>query len=210
LPEEASRAETAQARQQTPTLHKAITLKRFDQEPSESLRPVKKSKHYACLEGKVVIETRGRNHKINVLLDTGSNIFLMTEDTARRLDIPTEARHSPLTITTFDGETIPSIGIFYTHAILLEIAANSPQSMISCEIANEGKYELIIPFGWWQNEHPLKNIGHRSRWVFQGAKCKADIEGEAVANLFEWDETVAYDEEAQYVGRIGREEEGGV
>ena len=31
-----------------------------------------------------------------------------------------------------------------------------------------------------------------------------------MADLFEWDETVAYDEEAQYVGRIEREEEGGV
>ena len=27
--------------------------------------------------------------------------------------------------------------------------------------------------------------------------------------MFEWDETVAYDEEAQYIGRIEREEEGG-
>jgi len=33
---------------------------------------------------------------------------------------------------------------------------------------------------------------------------------EAVADMFEWDETVAYDEEAQYVGWIEREEEGGV
>jgi len=30
--------------------------------------------------------------------------------------------------------------------------------MISCEIANAGKYDLIIPFGWWHDEHPLKNI----------------------------------------------------
>jgi len=29
-------------------------------------------------------------------------------------------------------------------------------------------------------------------------------------DLLEWDETVACDEEAQYLGRIGREEEGGV
>jgi len=28
--------------------------------------------------------------------------------------------------------------------------------------------------------------------------------------MFEWEETVAYDEEAQYVGWIEREEEGGV
>ena len=31
-----------------------------------------------------------------------------------------------------------------------------------------------------------------------------------MADLFEWDETVAYDDEAQYVGRIEPEEEGGV
>jgi len=30
-----------------------------------------------------------------------------------------------------------------------------------------------------------------------------------VADLFEWDATVAYNEEAPYVGRIEREEEGG-
>jgi len=31
-----------------------------------------------------------------------------------------------------------------------------------------------------------------------------------VADVFEWDETVAYNEEAQYVGRMGREEAGRV
>jgi len=36
------------------------------------------------------------------------------------------------------------------------------------------------------------------------------MEDEAVADLFEWDETVAYDQEAQYVGRIEQKEEGGV
>jgi len=41
-------------------------------------------------------------------------------------------------------------------------------------------------------------------------ECHAHIEDEAVADLVEWDETVAYDEEAQYVGRIEREEQGGV
>jgi len=82
--------------------------------------------------------------------------------------------------------------------------------MISCEIANGGSYDLIIPFGWWHNEHPLKNIADPSKWAFEETRCHAHIEDEAVADMFEWDETVAYDEEAQYVGWIGREEEGGV
>jgi len=36
------------------------------------------------------------------------------------------------------------------------------------------------------------------------------MEDEAVADLFEWDATMVYDKEAQYVGRIEREEEEGV
>jgi len=63
----------------------------------------------------------------------------MNQDTARRLEILTEARDSPVKITTFDGETAPTGGIFYTHPILLEIGANGHPRMISCEIANAGR-----------------------------------------------------------------------
>jgi len=48
----------------------------------------------------------------------------MNQKTARWPQIPTEARDFPLKITTFDGETAPTGGIFYTHSILLEIGAN--------------------------------------------------------------------------------------
>jgi len=123
-------------------------MKGFHQDPSKSSRAIKKPKHYACPEGKAFIEIKNRKHTINVLLDSGSNIFLMNQDTARRLEIPTEARDSPLKITTFDGETAPTGGKFYTHLILLKIGANGHRSMISCEIANAGRYHLIIPFGW--------------------------------------------------------------
>jgi len=185
-------------------------MKRFHQEGSESSKPVIQPKHYPCPEGKAFIELKEQKEAISVLLDSGSNIFLMNQSTARHLAIPTEARDSPLKITTFDGETAPTGSIFYTNPILLEIGAKRHRSMISCEIANAGRYELIILFGWWHNEHPLKNIADPSRWVFEEAKCHTHIEDEAVADLFEWDETGAYDEGGQYVGRIEREQEGGV
>ena len=82
--------------------------------------------------------------------------------------------------------------------------------MISGKIANAGKYDLIIRFGWWNNDQPLKNIGNPTKFVFDKATCHAYVGDAAVADLFEWDETVPYDEEGQYVGRIKREEEGGV
>ena len=53
-------------------------------------------------------------------------------------------------------------------------------------------------------------MADRRRWVFEETKCHAHIEDEAVADLFEWDQTEAYDEEAQYVGQIEHEEEGGI
>jgi len=134
----------------------------------------------------------------------------MNQNMARRLEIPTEARDLPLKIITLDGETAPTGGIFYTHPIRLEMGANGHRRMILCEIANAGRYDLIIAFGWWYNEHPVKNIADPSKWAFEETRCQAHIEVEAVADMFEWDETVAYDEEAQYVGRIEREEEGGV
>jgi len=145
---------------------------------------------------------------INFLLDSGSNIFLINQKTAQWLEIPSKARHSPLKITTFDGETAPPGGIFYTHAILLDIGPKGHRSLISCKIAHAGPYDLIIPFGWWHDEHPLKNIADASKWVFEQTKCHAHREDEAMADLFEWDETVAYDEEAHDVGRIERVEEG--
>jgi len=147
---------------------------------------------------------------ISLLLDSGSNILLITQNTARRLEIPTEATYSPLKITTFDGETGPTGRIFNPHPILLEIGANGHRSMISCVIANGASYDLILLFGWWHDEHPLKNIAGPRKCAFEAAKCHAHKEDEAVGNMFEWDETVAHDEEALYVGRIEREEEGGV
>jgi len=185
-------------------------MKRFHQEPSESSRPIEKPKHYACHEGKAFIQLKGRKHALCLLLDSGSNIFLRNQNTARRLEIATAARDSPLKITTFDGETARTGGIFYTHPIRIEIGDNGHRSMISCEIANAGRYDVIIPFGWWHNEHPLKNIADSCKWAFEETRCHAHIGDRAVEDMLQWDETVAYDEEAQYVGRIEREEEGGV
>jgi len=90
-------------------------MKRFHQDLSESSRPIKNPKHYACPEGRAFIELKEPKHAISVLLDSGSNIFLMHQNTARRVEIPTAGRDSPLKITTLDGETKPTGGIFYTH-----------------------------------------------------------------------------------------------
>ena len=80
---------------------------------------------------------------------------------------------------------------------------NGHTTMVSCEIANTGKYDMIIPFGWWHEEHPIKNIAEPGKWTFEDQKCLSHIKDEGIADMFEWDENVAFEEEATYIGRIG-------
>ena len=62
---------------------------------------------------------------------------------------------------------------------------------------------MIIPFRWWHQEHPIKNIENASQWGFEHASCINHDEDEEIADVFEWDETVAFDENATTIGRIG-------
>ena len=108
--------------------------------------------------------------------------------------------YSPLTEQTPLTEDNTILPQFYS-----KIGRNGHRSHISCEIASAGSYDLIIPFGWWHNEHPLSNIGDQKKWEFTETKCQSHVEDEGVGDMFEWDETVAFDEEAQYVGQyLGR------
>jgi len=116
-------------------------MNRFCQELSKTSKPIKKLKHCTCPEGKAFIEMKARKHLINVLLDSGSNLFLMNQDTARGLEMPTKARDSSLKITSFEGETAPTGGTFYTHPTLLAIGANGHRSIISWAIANAGRFD---------------------------------------------------------------------
>ena len=74
--------------------------------------------------------------------------------------------------------------------------------MVSWEIADAGKYDMIIPCGWWHQEHPIKNIETPSQWRFDHPNCINYVEDEEIADMFEWDETVAFDENATMIGRI--------
>ena len=62
---------------------------------------------------------------------------------------------------------------------------------------------MIIPFGWCHKEHLIKNINEPNKWTFEDQKCLPHVEDEGIADMFEWDENVAFEEEATYIGRIG-------
>jgi len=123
--------------------------------------------------------------------------------------VPYEIRENPLKITAFKGEVSSTRGKYYSHPIDLEIGTNGHTTMVSCEIADACKYDMIIPFGWWHHEHPIKNIKSLEKWCFEHTKCVEHVQDEGIADMFEWDETVAFDEQARMIGRFGstRQEE---
>ena len=119
-----------------------------------------KPKHYDCPEGYAYIETITGCTRIRVLLDSGSNIFLINQNLVKNLNIPYETPQTALPILTFEGTNASYGAKHFTHTILLEIGRNGHRTHISCEIASAGKYYLIITFGWWHNEYPP--ITHRT------------------------------------------------
>ena len=160
-------------------------------------------KDYNCPEGSAFLFISDKRHKIRLLFDSRSNIFLLNQKTAQSLKIPYEIRETPLQITVFNGEISSTGRKYYSNRIKLEIGTNGHTSMVSCKIADAGKYDIIIPFGWWYQEHPIKNIKTPSQWHFEPSNCMNHIEDEGIMDMFEWDETVAFDEEARMIGRIG-------
>ena len=93
---------------------------------------VPKRSHYECPEGPAFIEAPRKRIRIRVLLDSGSNIFLINKDLVEHFDIPYNTHHKALNILAIDGEIHSSGGKPFTHPILLEIGNNGPHTSISC------------------------------------------------------------------------------
>jgi len=104
-------------------------------------------------------------------------------------------------MTAFNGEVSSTGGKYYSHPFQLEIGTNGHTTMVSCEIADAGKYDMIIPFGWWHRKHLIKNIENPEKWCFEHSKCVKHIQDEGIADMFEWNETLAFDEEGRMIGR---------
>jgi len=123
--------------------------------------------HYECPEGNAILVISERRHKIRVLLDSGSNIFLLNQNSARTLKVPYEIRENQRKMSAVNGEVSSTIGKYYSHPIQLEIGTNGHTTMVSCEIADAGKYDMITPFGWSHHKHTITNIETPEKCCFR-------------------------------------------
>ena len=163
---------------------------------------IREPERYNCPEGHAHIYILGKRYRIPVLLDSGSNIFLINEQLVKDLHIPYHSRTDAVQIQGFTGESISSGGTNFTKPLFLEIGSNKHLSLVSCEIAPTGKYGMIIPFGWWHQEHPITDIANPENWSFNDDECRSHLLPEDEGISVEWDEDVLNDPNAVVIGRI--------
>ena len=80
-----------------------------------------KPKHYDFPEGYACIKTITGWTRIQVLLDSGLNIFLINQNLVKNLHIPYETRQTALPILNFEGTNASYGGKHFTQPILLDI-----------------------------------------------------------------------------------------
>ena len=95
--------------------------KRTDRRADPNIR---EPDRYNCPEGHAHIYILGKRYRIPVLLDSGSNIFLINEQLVEDLHIPYHSRTDAIQIQGFTGETIASGGTNFTKPLFLEIGNN--------------------------------------------------------------------------------------
>jgi len=173
--------------------------KRRDRQAGPDIREPKRNN---CPEGHAHIYILGKRYRIPVLLDSGSNILLINEQLVKDLLIPYHSRTDAVQIQGFTGESIASGGTNFTKPLFLEIGNNQYLSLISCEIAPAGKYGMIIPLGWWHQEHSITDIANSKNWSVNYHDCKSHLLPEDEGISVEWDEDVLNDANAVVIGRI--------
>jgi len=175
-----------------------LPLKRTDRRADPHIRGPER---YNCPEGHAHIDILGKRYRIPVLLDSRSTIFLINEQLVQDLHIPYHSRTDAVQIQGFTGETISSGGTNFTKPLFLEIGSNQHLSLVSCEIGPAGKYGMIIPFGWWHQEHPITDITNPENWSFNDNECPSHLLPEDEGISVEWDEDVLNDPNAVVIGR---------
>src|ERR1700710_1375236 len=79
---------------------------------------------YQHLEGHAHILIAGKRFRIQVLLDSGSIVFVINEKLVQELEIPCKTRRDPNMITGLAGIPVQTSGPKYTTPLKTEIRQN--------------------------------------------------------------------------------------
>ena len=140
---------------------------------------------------------------VEVLLDSGSNVPLLSLKPAKSLSIPLAGREQARRVDNFAGQAVPGGVKYYSYPLTLQ--CKSHYSIESFEIAPlSGDYDIILPDWWIQKHKPRYQVNQGTYRIFFSEKqCKIHCTKNACTDFsLEWDDSVLTDPSARILGIV--------
>ena len=158
------------------------SAKRRSEEEDNGNRKVRKLEPTVGMRPIVTMTLHLHHHNtyIQVLLDPGASVPVISQALVRKLHIPTVTRKKPRALQTFDAQTNPLSGKEFSTDLILQ--HNQHFSKVSCEISPlEKECDIILPH-WWLQQHPpsLFFTQDPSEMQFNDEQCRLECTQEKV------------------------------
>jgi len=146
-------------------------------------------------------------HRVQVLLDTGYSVPLVSRKTARALQIPMLKHDPAIRIDNYTGQNVEEAGIFYTKLLLLQHRQYFSKEAFEVT-PMEPEVDIFLPF-WWISKHPPQGIWELEEIQFNSPGCQETCtQYEQEEFSLTWDERVAQDPTARVIGHISAATDG--
>jgi len=110
-----------------------------------------------------------QKHPIQVLLDTGCSVPLVSTKTAQKLQLPM-LKHSPtIHIENYMAQTVENAGIFYMKPLLLQHRHHFSKETFEVT-PMEPEIDVFLSF-WWISKHPPQGARESEEIRSNGASC---------------------------------------
>ena len=140
-------------------------------------------------------------HSVQVLLDTGCSVGLISERTAERLKLTKKRHRHPRTIENYTGEKVPGAGQFYTEALRLQHRKHYSWEQFEISVMDP-ETDIFLPFDWIMN-HPPQGTWTNEEVRFNGPQCLEKCTRFRTNDFsLVWDETILGDPEAGIIGHV--------
>jgi len=140
-------------------------------------------------------------HSVQVLLDTGCSVALITERIVERLKLAKKKHRHPRTIENYTGERVPGAGQYYTEDIRLQHRKHYSWEQFEISVMDL-EADIFLPFDWIMG-HPPQGTWTNKEVRFNSPQClgKCTKYGTNEFSLV-WDETILGDPEAGIIGHV--------
>jgi len=140
-------------------------------------------------------------HSVQVLLDTGCSVALISERIVEWLKLAKKKHRHPRTIENYTGERVPGAGQYYTEAIRLQHRKHYSWEQFEISVMDP-EADIFLPFDWIMG-HPPQGTWTNKEVRFNSPQClgKCTKYGTNEFSLV-WDKTILGDPEAGIIGHV--------